>query len=199
MLVMTSMLFAVQKVPQWARYILYLCLICIISSGVRERYVGINNTKIPSHYLSLERAKIYANNPTEWFTTVEETTKYLLRTLKPGEKFFALPYDPLYYYLTDRRSPTRQLIFFEHINIPRQQELSIIQELENQKVNYVLLSSRASATEPGIGEFGKTYCSFIKDYLDKNFKEVARFGNWSDDPGWAWNHGVKILKRIHHL
>ena len=61
---------------------------------------------------------IYIANSPSWITTVEQTTEFLNHTLKPNELFFALPYDCLYYYLTDKKTPTRQLIFFEHIKIP---------------------------------------------------------------------------------
>ena len=73
---------------------------------------------------------IYITNTTSWITTVEQTTEFLNRILKPNELFFALPYDCLYYYLTDKKTPTRQLIFFDHIKIPTEQEVSVIAELE---------------------------------------------------------------------
>lgn len=135
-------------------------------------------------------------NSPSWITTVEQTTKFLNKTLKPNELFFALPYDCLYYYLTDKKTPTRQLIFFEHIKIPRAQEESVIAQLEKNHVNYVLLSSRAFARqEPGLGFLGTSYCPLIGKYIQDNFVPLTRFGDWSNEPGWAWNHGTFILKR----
>ena len=79
----------------------------------------VNAVKTESQYLSLPRGGIYITNSPSWIATVEQTTDFLNKTLKPNELFFALPYDCLYYYLTDKKTPTRQLIFFEHIKIPR--------------------------------------------------------------------------------
>jgi len=155
-----------------------------------------NATKINSQFLSLPRGGIYITNAPSWITTVESTTDFLNETLKPNELFFALPYDCLYYYLTGKKSPTRQLIFFEHIKIPAEQERSVIAELEKNHVNYVLLSSRAFARqELGLGFLGTTYCPLIGKYIGDNFVPIARFGDWKNEPGWAWNHGTLILKR----
>ena len=75
----------------------------------------------------------------------------------------------------------------------------IISQLENKKVNYILLSNRIDAKEQGLGTFGKTYCLILAKYIGENFEVVATFGDWQNDPGWAWNHGTKILKRIKPL
>jgi len=156
----------------------------------------VNSYKIDSQYLSLPRGGIYITNSPSWISTVLQTTDFLNHTLKPDELFFALPYDCLYYYLTGKRTPTRQLIFFEHIKIPLEQEKSVIAELEKNHVNYVLLSNRAFVRqEIGMGFLGTTYCPLIGKYINDHFTPIARFGEWKDEPGWSWNHGTLILKR----
>jgi hypothetical protein len=151
--------------------------------------------KKPVQYLSLERGKIYTTNSSAWIDTVQTTTRSLMSSLKEHETFFALPYDPLYYFLTGKVSPTRQLIFFEHINIPLEQDNEIIRELETKKVNYILISSRANAEERGLGILGETYCPRLGAYIRNQFEVVEVIGDWQNEPGWAWNHGTKILKR----
>ena len=187
---------ASQSIPKIVRKIIFsfiafmgiFCWFSILRS--------VNAEKTDSQYLSLPRGGIYMTNSPSWIKTVEQTTEFLNKTLKPNELFFALPYDCLYYYLTDKRTPTRQLIFFEHIKIPAEQEKSVIAELEKNHVNYVLLSSRAFAhQEYGLGFLGTTYCPLIGKYIQDNFIPVARFGDWKNEPGWAWNHGTLILKR----
>ncbi len=75
----------------------------------------------------------------------------------------------------------------------------MIAELEKNHVNYILLSNRAFAREEqGLGFLGTTYCPLIGKYIKENFYPLARFGDWSDEPGWAWNHGTLILKRKGH-
>ncbi len=163
------------------------------------RFVGevqeIQNKKIPEQFLALPRGHIISGNSPEWFATVEKTTEFLNNKIPANEKFLALPYDPLYYYLTDKQSPTRQLIFFEHIKIPREQEATIIKELEDNKINWVLISSRAWSFERGLGVLGQTYCPLIGKYLEDNFSPVAEFGQWIQPVGWSVNHGTKIYKR----
>ena len=75
-------------------------------------------------------------------------------------------------------------------------EATIIADLERNKVNYVLISNRAIAkSEPGLGVFGTTYCPILAKYIADNFEPIAQFGDWTNEPGWAWNHGTQILKR----
>ncbi len=159
-------------------------------------YVNVIQSKeIPQQLLTLPRGHVTSGNSPEWFATVQKTTEYLVHNVKRDENFFALPYDPLYYYLTDKKSPTRQLIFFEHINIPSEQEMMIIKELEDNHTNWVVLSNRAVSAERGLGILGKTYCPIIGQYLAKNFTPVAEFGEWQKPAGWSVNHGTRIFKR----
>jgi hypothetical protein len=187
---------AIQNTPLVIRKIVYtflagLAMYCWFTT---ERY--LISTKTESQYLSLPRGGIYITNSPSWIATVEQTTEFLNKTLKSNELFFALPYDCLYYYLTGKKTPTRQLIFFDHIKIPSEQEKSVIAELEKNHVNYVLLSSRAYVSqEPGLGFFGTSYCPLLGKYVHDNFVPIARFGDWTNEPGWAWNHGTMILKR----
>ncbi len=187
---------ASQSVPKIMRRIVFafIALLAVMSWWISQSH--LKSEKTESQFLSMPRAGVYVSNAPSWIATVQETTDLLNKTLKPGELFFALPYDCLYYYLTDRKAPTRQLIFFEHVRISPEQERSVIAQLEKNHVNYVVASSRAYATqEPGLGIFGKTYCPLIGKYIRENFVPIARFGDWSDEPGWAWNHGTLILKR----
>ena len=187
---------AAQSIPKIARKVIFTIIAFLAVFFWFSLLSKVNTAKTESQYLSLPRGNIYISNSSQWIVTVEETTAFLNKTLRPDELFFALPYDCLYYYLTDKKTPTRQLIFFEHIKIPPEQERSVIAELEKNHVNYVLLSNRAFATqEYGLGFLGTSYCPLIGRYIQDNFVPVARFGDWSDEPGWAWNHGTLILKR----
>jgi len=187
---------AAQSIPQVARKMLFTFLAWLLILCSFSILRSVNAVKINSQFLSLHRGGIYIANSPPWIATVEQTTEFLNSTLKPNELFFALPYDCLYYYLTDKKTPTRQLIFFDHIKIPPEQERSVIAELERNHTNYVLVSSRAFARqEPGLGFLGTTYCPLIGKYINDNFVPIARFGDWTNEPGWAWNHGTLILKR----
>jgi hypothetical protein len=160
-------------------------------------HIGIiQSQKVPYRYLSMDRGHIYVGNEPRWTDTVNRVTAYLNGTLKDNEQFFALPYDGLYYYLTGRESPTRQLIFFDHIKIPREQEVSVIQELQAHNTAYVLMSNRMASDEHGLGVFGRTYCPLLAAYIHDKYKPLVRQGgDWTQPPGWANNHGVIIFQR----
>ena len=197
--IMLSFLFidiAAYSIPKTARKMLFSLLAYLLLLSWFLNFQQITAQKIESQYFSTPRGDIYIKNTPSWIATVKETTDFLNKTLKPNEFFFALPYDCLYYYLTNKKSPTRQLIFFEHIKIPLEQERSVIAQLEENHVNYVLISNRAFAhQELGLGLLGKTYCPLIGKYIQDNFVPITRFGDWTDEPGWAWNHGTTILRR----
>ena len=89
-----------------------------------------------------------------------------------------------------------RLGFFDFVAIPDEQEKSIIKELEDNKVNWILISNRHSSTESGLGTFGESNCPLLAKYIHDHFAPVAEFGDWINPPGWAWNHGVRILKRV---
>lgn len=177
------------------RILLMVTLMATVGLQMQDRVRAVTAAQKPWNYLNHPRGKIYLGNDPLWISTVLETTAFLEKNLQPEETFFALPYDTLYHYLTGRQSPTRQLIIFEHIKIPPEQERKIIAELEEKKINWALLSSRARASEIGLGYLGETYCPLIADYLMKNFEPAAQFGDWANEPGWAWNHGTRILRR----
>jgi len=187
---------ASQSIPKIFRKIIFSFLTILLLCLWLSVLINSKTLKTENQYLSTPRGGIYITNSPSWIATVEQTTEFLNKTLKPHELFFALPYDCLYYYLTDRKSPTRQLIFFEHIKISTEQEKSMIADLEKKHVNYILLSNRAFVPQKReLGMLGTTYCPLIGKYIENNFAPLTRFGDWTNDPGWAWNHGTFILKR----
>lgn len=158
--------------------------------------IAITATKKDGQLFELKGQKIFTLQPPEWIDVVEKTVAYIDAHLGPQDSFFALPYDPLYYFLTDRRSPSRELILFQHFNVPPQQEAEIIRALETKNVTYVLISNRAFySTEPGMGVFGKDYCPGLADYVRKHYQPVAEIGTFKQPAVWAFGHAVRIFKR----
>ncbi|MDE1921085.1 MAG: hypothetical protein KGJ09_07530 [Candidatus Omnitrophica bacterium] len=192
--VMIAVAFTV--IPRVLNILVLIFLWGLVALGVVVHTGSIQSQKQPFRYLSMKRGQIYVGNEPQWTNTVNTVTSFLNATLKKNDYFFALPYDCLYYYLTGKESPTRQLIFFDHINIPREQEISVIKDLESHKVGYVLMSNRIISDEKGLGIFGKTYCPLLAIYIYKNYAPLVRQGgDWTKPPGWANNHGVIIFKR----
>lgn len=196
MMIFLLMGYAFAKVGAHLQRLIFGAFFVIVFSQYVADIESVRAKKIPEQFLSIEHGRITTGNDERWFMTVNQTTDFLKKNVPHDQTFFALPYDPLYYYLADKTAPTRQLIFFEHINIPKEQEATIIADLERNKVNYVLISNRAIAkSEPGLGVFGTTYCPILAKYIADNFEPIAQFGDWTNEPGWAWNHGTQILKR----
>jgi len=183
-------------IPKFLRIIVWVFLGGLALLGIAAHIGSIQSQKQPYRYLSMDRGHIYVGNEPQWTDTVNRVTDFLNTTLQKDDLFFALPYDCLYYYLTGKESPTRQLIFFDHIKIPPPQEISVIRELESHHIQLVLMSNRIISDETGLGIFGRTYCPLLGQYVHDNFRPLIRQGgDWTQPPGWANNHGVIILKR----
>jgi len=172
---------------------LFLGIVIVHNINIMHRFVRL--FKNPIHHFEMNKNNVYITNGPDWFLTVHKTVLFLRSTLKEDELFFALPCDPLYYFLAERRSPVREFIFFDFMNIPYEQEKNIIFKLETQKIQYIVLSNRYSSDEPGTGILGKTYCPLLARYITAYFETIETFGDWNKPAGWVTNHATKILRR----
>ncbi|MEI6438321.1 MAG: hypothetical protein WCO69_06200 [Candidatus Omnitrophota bacterium] len=177
------------------RIIIMLLPLTLAAGQMRLLYNETARLHNTDHYLTHPRAKVFIRNDSDWITTVEDTAKFIDENIPKNETFLALPYDPIYYYLTGRASPSRMLIFFNHINISPEQERQVIREINAARVNYIVISSRIHSQEPGNGSFGDTYCPTLARYITDRFDPVAKFGNWTDESFWAAHHGTMVMKR----
>lgn len=187
--------FAFQRYHLNIRYavILFVLLVAMFDS---YRYLNrVRELKVPGHWIGLKNAQIYVGNQPEWIRTVEETTHYLENILEEDETFFALPYEPMYYYLTNRRSPTWHVLMMIGSELNSVQEQEMIGTLKDKKMRYVLLSNRYRSKEPDMGTLGETHLKGLAKYIDSHYQTEVTFGSWDTDPGWNFNHGLKILKR----
>ena len=118
---------------------------------------------------------------------------FLVSQIDENEKFLAIPYDPIYYYLSNRDSATRQLAIL-HFSDSKEQDL--LKEIKENEVKHILLSNRAYRDhDTRFGVFGKDYGKKLQKYIDEYFEEIATFGPWEASPGWTTNHAVKIYRR----
>ncbi len=177
------------------RKLFLLTIVVVCWMAIRNQYLFVQMVKHAGNGLFLGTNKVFTQQSPDWFQTVRDTTSFLQKNVPANETFFAAPFDPIYYFLTGKDAPTRQLVFFEHFSMPEAQDREVMADLENHHVNYVVLSNRGDTPEPGLGTFGKTYGVTLAKYLEKNFTAVASFGDWRTVPGWAWNHATMILKR----
>ena len=177
------------------KFFLFFLILLIPLQAIMNQHHQINGLKNPTQFLGLKRAEIFIGNPPDWISTVRQTVFYMKNHLKEDETFLAIPDEAIYYFLMDRKSPTWHVILIEASHIPEIQEKEFIANLENKKVNYVLLSNRSASLEPGLGIMGKTYLPSFYRYIMENFEAVETIGNWDAPAGWVTNHSIRIFKR----
>jgi hypothetical protein len=170
-----------------------ICFVLLLQFMINVRH--IDSYRTGTHYLAFDKAKIHVGNSIAWTRTVSQAVLYLDKDLDDGEMFLALPYEPLYYFLTDRPSPNRLLAGFKFLNMTKEQDESLIRSIEDNRIDTVLLSNRVITNEIGLGVFGRDYCPLLYAYLEKNFEIAKEFGIWTHVPSWANYHGIRILKR----
>jgi len=187
---------ATKKQNLWlARMILIFVFLFTIASKHSSQNKIDDTYRNPFHLFSIGKNRVYSYQSFPWISTVSATVDFIKEHTSEGEKIFAVPFDPIYYFLSGRDSATRQLIFFEHKNITEEQQRNIIAGIKKHNVNLIVLSNRSIEPNPGMGIFGKTYCRTLNDYIVKHYEVAAAFGDWVNPGGWAWNHGTKILMR----
>ncbi len=148
--------------------------------------------KVPERYLDFPQGQVYAGGALASIQAVKAGTRFILENTTPAEKILAIPYEPLYAFLSGRRHALRELIFVEGIHIQPEQEERMIREIEDEQVPLVLISNRYYSTEPGIGYFGKTHCQKLNRYLMDHYEEVQTFGRWEVE---SVEHAIKIFVR----
>lgn len=145
----------------------------------------------PERYLNFPRGRVFVGGDLSDVGVIKEGTFFLMEHSKPGGEILALPYDPLYAFLSERRHAVRELMFMEGILIGEKQEDAIIHQLETKQVPWVIFSNRDHSEEMGIGHFGKTHCKKLADYIFSHYREVKTLGPWDS----AGQHALKIFER----
>ena len=198
-----------RSLPTKAIRILLITVLFFVSFLTMVQYnLAIDQLKKSEYLFTYGKNRIYCLQEKDWKDVVVAASEYLKKNVPPDETFLALPFEPLYYFLTEKDSPTRQLIFFEHINIPPQQEEEILADLKRNRTTYILFSNRGTvpieaikgvpgevSIQAGIGIFGKDYGPLLYKYVEKNYHIVAIFGNWNQPAGWCNRHAAMILKK----
>lgn len=177
------------------RSTVFACLFVIVISQLYFTAQKISIHKKPWKLIPMPKADIYVQNNPRWMHTTLNTVQYIGQQLGSTEKFLAIPYDPLLYYLTDRVSPTRQLVFLQFNQIPEQQEQAIIKDLEQHQVNWITMSNRVLSDDRGEGVFGQTHCLLLNQYIKDNFEVVRTIGEWDKSYKWADQSAIKIWRR----
>lgn len=171
-----------------------LTLFCLGSTATR--WASVAEAHTPEQRLDHDRLDIYTGNEPGWREVVLETAAYLEEHVAPDERFFAIPYEAIYYFLASQPSPTRSLMLFEFMGISEQQEANIIEDLERENVRWIVVSNRAwSSEEVGIGVFGETHARRLATWIEEEFEVVQEIGPQDDEARWIEVHATRILRR----
>lgn len=87
---------------------------------------------------TLERAGVFVDDTTA--RSIDQIQDFLSANTRPGEYVYFFPNEAIYYFLFDRRNPTRYAL--SYFAISRQQRLELVRELEDKKPRYVVFSPR---------------------------------------------------------
>ena len=190
--------FGTKNIRPLLRETLILGVLAVVLWDLFRYYNRINHQyKVSEQLLHEPKATVYLGNRQPWIRTVEQVSSYLRENLADGETFFAVPYEPLYYFLADRKSPSWHMMFVKGAGITDEQEQEIIRALKDPSIKYVLLSNRYRFTsETRLGELGTTHLIEMSKYINDHFQTEATFGAWEAEAGWNFNHGMKILRRL---
>ena len=176
--------------------VLFMALLAgMILSKTDDRFKNLEAHAHGSYFFSPERAGVLLGNDKAWFDTVSQTVNFLKRNLTQDEYFFALPYDPLFYYLFNQESPTYQIDFYDYMSIPEEQDRQSVKDLEQKHVNWIVMSNSVKFVESSMGEFGVTNSPLLAKYIRDNFYPVMEVGPWETKPFWNTNYAIRILKR----
>lgn len=186
---------AFKAMPRTIKILLPVVLFFVVWVEAGNLHALVRQVSVREQWMPYKNAQIYTSNSQDWHRNIFLAVNYLKGNMKNGETLFAVPYDVLYYYLTETKSPSRMTIFFEHIHISPQQEEKIIRELEKNNTQFVVLSSRSFSERSWLGHFGKDYGVRLYPYVMENFLPVASFGDWSREAEAIEPHAVRIYRR----
>ncbi|MFH1361004.1 MAG: hypothetical protein ABIJ41_08280 [Candidatus Omnitrophota bacterium] len=183
--------------PSWIKLVCFLTLLFLSISFIMNHHRLVASVKNPEHLLSIGQNKIYVANPSEWIQTVTQVTSFLKEYVPPEEKILVLRYAPLYYFLSGHDCVIPETAL--HKNMPREQEERILEALDDNRVNYIVVTNQVSFDQQGMLDFGRKKDPSLALTLHRQFREIASYGNWDKKAQWAENHAVKIFKRLPSL
>ncbi|MFA6378474.1 MAG: hypothetical protein WCX16_01675 [Candidatus Omnitrophota bacterium] len=175
---------------RWIIYFLLCFSLAAAFTNQNKKIKTIKSSDLPFR-LHLAKGEIYTANPPNLNEVFRQATMFFELNVDRGELFFAFPYDPLYYFLLNRKTPTRLLCFQKNVmNISLRQEMETVKDLERSHVKWIIFS------DTRFKDFIDGYCPYLTSYIFNHFELVAGYGEWTNDlPEWINAQAVMILKR----
>lgn len=121
------------------------------------------------YYCPLERVQISFND-LHWYAQRLKAMEYIDTNLQKDEQLLSIPYDLLNNYISKRDYPSRITEFMHLSQITEEDELKVINDIEKQKIKYIVYSTKNGPLYGGLGIFGKTHCKILYNYILKNYQ-----------------------------
>ncbi len=181
--------------PKLLRLSAYTVLLFVAVLSLGRDYLFTLANKRPETRLNIPPNQVYvAKQHQQWLETIVPAVGFIKQNVPQNDKILAIPYAPLYYFLSGRDSGSRTLLFLQLLR--EEKELEILKEIDDNNVNFIIISNRAFRdVEKRFGSFGKDYGGLLAEHIFENFEEVAAFGPWEKQAHWIINHAVKIYRR----
>ncbi len=173
-------------------------VICVlIGIQAYQHWKFLEQFKNKAHFFGFKHMNIYVTESPKDIKSMLATAHYIDKNIPPNSLFYTFPHDALYYYLTDHRMPTWLFSFYRIIHVTPEQEMDLIKNLEQRKVEYIVQGSVCYAGYAWWGKFGVDYGLLFDKYIKKYFQETARFGSWSKDSETTYmgGAGTRIFKK----
>ena len=151
--------------------IITLCtiLIILLAWSINVIRYALPNTKNLRGFLANPNVTVYQPNQIETF---------ILENSQPDESILVWDYDPVLYFHTGRRSPTRY-IFLRHLYTPTPTGVNgfdeFLQELENDPPVLILTSKSSQQGLPYLGFDEAIICSDCPDDIRQGVVQVKRY------------------------
>ena len=149
--------------------------------------------RTPERFLDFPHGRVYLGGPFSDVQVLKQGTRFILDHTTGDQKILAIPYDPIFCFLAGRQHLVRELQFLESMPVSDTRQETIIRELQASKASYVVVSNRAHAKALGVGEFGKTHCQKLAQFLGASYQVVKAFGPWESGP--AGLYAIKLFER----
>jgi hypothetical protein len=137
--------------------------------GNRCEYIGsmltraVNTTK-----LEFDRAPVYVTDDDASF--LSRLKEFIDKRTSPGEYVLATPQFPLFYFLFDRRNPTRYAHYRRRMDPAAERQY--VDDILSHETDYIVLTEPHERAKPGRSESFSEYASSVREWLFENYKLV---------------------------
>ena len=136
-------------------------------SHTKEVFIGLSRKQVkalnpPVRVVLVDRAGVLLQSPLA--SSIENVTRMIQGYAEPDESILCLPYQPMFYFLSGRRNPTRWNYIWPGDQTPQDHQ-TLIEQAQNDPPAVVLIFGKPKM---------QNYAPTIIDYVDSEYKVVYK-------------------------